>query len=74
MSKRLNITVDEDVFEFVEKQAHDNRSAFINKVLREAKRRHLEEQIKAACLEEQQDTAYQDELALWDTCIADGLS
>ncbi len=73
MSHRLTITLDDEAYGFVEKHARGNRSAFINRVLKAAQKKRLEESIKRACLEESQDQAYQAELVEWDVCVADGL-
>ncbi len=73
MSTRLNITIDADIFEFIEKNAGGNRSAFVNKILKEAKRRVMEEALKRGLVEDMNDPEYREELALWDTCVGDGL-
>lgn len=72
MSKRLNITVDEDVYDFVKRNS-DNRSSFVNEILKEAKKRRLEDDLVRACKEEQSDQVYQAELAPWDMLAGDGL-
>jgi hypothetical protein len=35
MAKRLNITVDQEVFDYVERHGGANRSAFVNNILRQ---------------------------------------
>ncbi len=72
MAKRLNVTIDQDVYDFVVQYGADNRSAFVNKILKEAKRRILEFEIKRACMDELEDSAAQSEIVTWDNAAADG--
>ena len=74
MSNRLNITIDDDVFDFVQEYGRKNRSAFINKMLREAKRRRMEEDLIQGLKEDFADPAYRQEIADWDVTVGDGLS
>jgi antitoxin CcdA len=74
MTNRATITLDDDAYAFLEASAGDNRSAYINKLLKEEKRRVLEKQIMRANQEEASDLAYQQELMDWDVTLSDGLS
>jgi antitoxin CcdA len=74
MTNRATITLDDDAYAFLEASAGDNRSAYINKLLKEEKRRVLEKQIMRANQEEASDLAYQEELMDWDITLSDGLS
>ncbi len=74
MTKRATITLDDDAYAFLEASAGDNRSAYINKLLKEEKRRVLAKQIMRANQEEASDLAYQEELMDWDVTLSDGLS
>jgi hypothetical protein len=54
MSKKIGITLDDEVLDFVDGRAN-NRSSFINRVLREEKRRILMQELA---------DAYQDRVGL----------
>ena len=74
MINRATITLDDDAYAFLEASAGGNRSAYINKLLKEEKRRVLENQIIKANQEEAEDLAYQEELMNWEVTLSDGLS
>jgi len=74
MSHQMTITLDDDAYRFIEQHAQGDQSAFINRLLKEAQAKQLEDALKQACLEESQHQTYQAELAEWDVCIADGLT
>ncbi|RUS95919.1 hypothetical protein DSM106972_089320 [Dulcicalothrix desertica PCC 7102] len=78
MVRKVTITLDDDVLAFVDKQASDsenqgNRSAFINTVLKELKKQRLQEELKAAYIQDSQDEAYRKEAAVWDITVGDGI-
>lgn len=78
MAKKVTITLDDEILAFIDKQAVDdegkaNRSAFINTILKEVRRRHLEEELKAGYQRDSQDPAYREEVALWDVVVGDGI-
>jgi antitoxin CcdA len=74
MTNRTTITLDDEAYAFLEASAGDNRSAYINKLLKEEKRRVLEKQILKANQEEASDLTYQEKLMDWDVTSSDGLS
>ena len=74
MDHQMTITLDDDAYGFVEKHAQGDQSAFINRLVKEAQAKHLEEALRQACLEEAHDETYQAELSEWDVCVADGLT
>lgn len=78
MVRKVTITLDDDVLAFVDKQASDsenqgNRSAFINTALKELKKQRLQEELKAAYIQDSQDEAYRKEAAVWDITVGDGI-
>jgi metal-responsive CopG/Arc/MetJ family transcriptional regulator len=78
LAKKVTITLDDDVLVFIDKQATDNegkanRSAFINKILKEAKKEYLEEELKLAYQRDTADKSYREEVALWDVVVGDGI-
>ncbi|GJD18272.1 hypothetical protein RIVM261_032280 [Rivularia sp. IAM M-261] len=78
MVRKVTITLDDDVLAFVDKQAsgsenQGNRSAFINTALKELKKQRLQEELKAAYIQDSQDEAYRKEAAVWDITVGDGI-
>ena len=73
MSNRATFSLEDEAFEFLKLVGGDNKSAFVNQLLLEKKRRTLKHAIVKANQEEAEDAAYQKELAAWDTTLADGL-
>ena len=73
MTNRATITLDDDAYAFLEASAGDNRSAYINKLLKEEKQRVLANQILKANQEEASDHAYQEQLMDWEVTLSDGL-
>jgi hypothetical protein len=52
----------------------ENRSGYINELLKREKRRTLEQAILSANREEAGDQSYQVELEAWDATLDDGLN
>ena len=73
MTHRATFTLDTDVFAFLKMMGGDNRSGYINELLKREKQRTLEKAILKANLEEAGDKAYQKELVEWDVSLEDGL-
>jgi len=70
---RTTLTLDEDIMAFLKQVAGGNRSAYVNRLLKEEQQRFLEAEILKANLEEASDEAYQAELADWYVALEDGL-
>lgn len=73
MTNRATVTLEDDAFRFLNQAGGENKSAFVNQLLLEEKRRKLKKAIMKANQEEADDAAYQEELAAWDGTLADGL-
>ncbi|BAZ09475.1 hypothetical protein NIES4071_12830 [Calothrix sp. NIES-4071] len=78
MAKKVTITLDEDILAFVDKRAASNgetanRSGYINDVLSQHRRKVLEAEMIAALTEDANDPEYQEEIALWDCVVGDGI-
>ena len=73
MTHRTTITLDDESFAFLNNIAGDNRSAYINKLLKQERKNYLKETLLKANQEEAQDSDYQKELKEWDTTLSDGL-
>lgn len=78
MAKKVTITLDDEILAFVDRQAaalktKANRSAFINAILAEALQKQLQAELEAAYQRDAQDRAYQEEIAVWNTIVGDGI-
>ena len=73
MTHRTTITLDDESFAFLNNIAGDNRSAYINELLKQERKNYLKQALLKANQEEAQDSDYQKELKEWDTTLSDGL-
>ena len=73
MSKKVSITLDDEVLSFVDRLA-SNRSSFINDILWKEKRIILMQELEDAYKEQVNDPIFQEEISLWDVTAADGLN
>lgn len=73
MSKKVSITLDDEVLAFVDRRAID-RSSFINRVLQEEKKRVFRQELAEAYREQANDSEFLEEMALWDVTVGDGLN
>lgn len=72
MSKKISITLDNEVLDFVD-QLTSNRSSFINAILLKEKKRVFMQELKNAYREQDEDPDFQEEFAAWDIAVGDGL-
>ena len=72
MSKKISITIDEDLISYIDSQT-TNRSQFISQIVTEAKKHHGLEQLKKAYKEQSSDKEEANEIELWDCTVGDGL-
>jgi metal-responsive CopG/Arc/MetJ family transcriptional regulator len=73
MSKKVSITLDDEVLEFVDRLA-SNRSRFINDVLWQEKRRVFMKELEDAYKDQANDPEMQAEISVWDIVVGDGLN
>lgn len=73
MSKKVSITLDDEVLNFVDQLA-SNRSSFINDVLWKEKRRIFMKELEDAYKEQVNDPEFQEEVSVWDVTVDDGLN
>lgn len=73
MSKKVSITLDDEVLNFVDQLA-SNRSSFINDVLWKEKRRIFMKELEDAYKEQVNDPEFQEEISVWDVTADDGLN
>lgn len=53
--------------------ASNNRSAYINQLLKQEHKNFLQAALRKVNQEEAEDTSYQEELQAWDSTLSDGL-
>ncbi len=73
MAAKITINIDDRAFEFL-KQVTTNRSAYINNLLLEKEREQLEEKLRQAYREQNQDPKFQQSIKDWDVTVGDGLN
>ena len=73
MSKKVSITLDDEVLSFIDRLA-GNRSSFINDILLKEKRRIFMQELEDAYKEQVNDPMFQEEISLWDVTAEDGLN
>lgn len=73
MSKKVSITLDDEVLSFVDQLA-SNRSRFINDILWKEKRKVFMQELEDAYTEQGNDPVFQEEIAIWDVTAEDGLN
>jgi hypothetical protein len=73
MSKKVSITLDDEVLTFVDRLA-SNRSSFINDILRKEKKRLFMKELEDAYKEQMNDQDFQEEISVWDVTVGDGLN
>ncbi|MGI0491026.1 hypothetical protein ACN4EG_04370 [Alkalinema pantanalense CENA528] len=73
MSKKVSITLDDEVLEFVDRLA-SNRSSFINNVLWQEKKRIFMQELADAYKAQANDPEFQEEISVWDITVGDGLN
>ena len=74
MTHRTTITLDDDIFAFLNQVAGDNRSAYINQLLQQERNNFLKLTLIKANREEAEDMDYQEELQAWESTLSDGLT
>jgi metal-responsive CopG/Arc/MetJ family transcriptional regulator len=73
MSKKVSITLDEEVLNFVDSRTN-NRSSFINDILLKEKKRIFIKELADAYKEQANDPTFQAEISVWDITVTDGLN
>ncbi|MFN9173996.1 MAG: hypothetical protein ACK58N_05635 [Synechocystis sp.] len=73
MSKKVSITLDDEVLDFVDRLA-SNRSNFINDVLWQEKKRIFMKELEDAYKDQASDPEFQEEISVWDIAVGDGLN
>ncbi len=72
MAAKITINIDDRAFNFL-KQVTNNRSAYINNLLLEKEREQLENELRQAYREQNQDLEFQQSIKDWDVTVGDGL-
>jgi predicted transcriptional regulator len=73
MSKKVSITLDDEVLTFVDRLA-SNRSRFINDILLKEKKRIFMQELEDTYKEQMNDQDLQEEISVWDVTVGDRLN
>ena len=65
MTHRTTITLDDEAYLFLNDIAGDNRSAYINELLKQERKNFLKQALIKANQEEADDLGYKEELKAW---------
>jgi Arc/MetJ-type ribon-helix-helix transcriptional regulator len=71
--KKVTITLESEILNFIDQQAKGNRSSYINKLLKEQYKNYLEKEMIRALQEDVKNPEYRQEIADWDSVIQDGI-
>lgn len=71
--KKVTITLEEKVLEFVDREGKGNRSNYINQLLKENYKKQLEKETIEALQEDIKNQEYQEEILAWNAVIGDGV-
>lgn len=72
MAAKITINIEDRAYSFLE-QVTDNRSAYINSLLLEKEREKLEDELRQAYREQNQDPEFKQAIKDWDVTVGDGL-
>ncbi|PSB19110.1 hypothetical protein C7B65_12560 [Phormidesmis priestleyi ULC007] len=72
MSKKVSITLDDEVLDFVGQLTSD-RGSFINDILPKEKQRGFMKDLEDAYKEQANDPKFQEEISTWNVTMDDGL-
>ncbi len=73
MSKKVSITLDDEVLSFVDRLA-SNRSSFINDILWKERQKILRKELENAYKAQANDPMFQEEILAWEVTVDDGLN
>ena len=72
MSKEIKITLDNEILDFADQRASD-RSSFINEILWQERKRISIQELENAYRAQNSDPDFQEDFAVWDIAVNDGL-
>lgn len=73
MTNRATFTLEDDALAYLTQAGGKNKSAYVNDLLLQEKKRVLKKAILKANQEEAEDADYQEELSEWEETLADGM-
>lgn len=72
MTTKISITLDDEIVQFIDAQG-SNRSKVINDFLIKVKQEQLQEELKVAYIDQNNDPQFWSEFKLWDCTTGDGI-
>ncbi len=73
MKQKIALTLDKELVAFLDSVAQGNRSDYLNTLIAQHRQQFLEAKLIAALQEDAIDPDYQQEIADWDSVVADGI-
>ena len=73
MKQKIAVTLEADLVAFLDAQANGNRSAYLNSLLAQERKKILAAELIAALQQDVQDPDYQAEIAAWGNVTGDGI-
>lgn len=73
MTVKITISLEDKVAKFLDSQT-SNRSGYINQLLKETQSKLEDEKLKAAYIDQENDSEFWSEYQLWDNTVGDGLA
>jgi hypothetical protein len=71
--REITVQINDELFDFIDRQADGDRDRYLVKVLSHYRRWSLQQEMVQALQAEANDPEYQAEIALWDCTVGDGL-
>lgn len=72
MSKKISITLDDEILDFIDQRTND-RSSFINEILWYEKQKTLMQELAEAYRDQSGDPDFLEAVSAWDVTAGDGL-
>ena len=73
MKQRIAVTLDEELVAFLDNESSGNRSEYLNEIVSQYRKNRIRTEMIEAIKQDVADPEYQEELAMWDSTIGDGI-
>lgn len=73
MTSKITISIEASLLEYLDSKT-DNRSKFINELVRSQAQKDFELELESAYIDQENDPEFQAEIKLWDCVSGDGIN